>query len=141
MLFRSAAGHLAWLSALLFPWVLDALLDTDAADQRVSRRAGLQLGTIIGLMLLTGAVHIAVEAALLAVLVGLTRSASRKVVVLGLATGAGLSLWRVLPAAIAFAQSSRPWLADGFRNGWVLLEGLGAVRSPLTTVEIGRAHV
>ena len=85
--------------------MLDALLDTDAADQRVSRRAGLQLGTIIGLMLLTGAVHIAVEAALLAVLVGLTRSASRKVVVLGLATGAGLSLWRVLPAAIAFLSN------------------------------------
>ena len=34
-----AAGHLAWLSALLFPWVLDALLDTDAADPRESRRA------------------------------------------------------------------------------------------------------
>lgn len=132
-----AAGHLGWLSALLFPWVLEALLDTDAAEPHVNRRGALRLGAVIGVLLLTGAVHIAVEAGLLALLVGLTRPGSRRAVVLGLATGIGLSMWRLLPAAFAFAQSSRPWLADGFRSGWMLLEGLGAVRSPLTTVDVG----
>lgn len=132
-----AAGHLAWLSALLFPFALDALLDTDEVTPSRGRDGALRLGAVIGVMVLTGAIHIAVETAALAALVGLTRPESRRAILLGLVTAAGLSLWRVVPAAFAFAGGSRPWLADGFRSGWMLLEALGAVRSPLTTVDVG----